>query len=293
MTVGVEPWQLPATLTVPAGEAAVPVVVLVHGSGPQDRDETIGPNKPFRDLAWGLATRGVGVLRYEKRTKEHGARMTADITVEEETIEDALLAIEAARSHPRAEGVILLGHSLGGMLAPEIAVRDGGLKGVILLAGTNRRFTDVVEEQLTYIGSLPSSGGPEAQARLKPLLDTLALLRSRELPPDAGVMSAPASYIYDLEDRDPLGMVRRVTVPVLVLQGGRDYQVTEEDLGRWREALAGRDDVTTRLYPDLNHLFMIGEGKATPEEYSRPGHVAEKVIEDIATWVKEGRLPAR
>lgn len=293
VTVGAAPWALPGTLTLPAGESRVPVVVLVHGSGPHDRDETIGPNKPFRDLAWGLASRGVGVLRYEKRTKVHGARMGESVTVDEEVIEDAVAAIEVARVQPRTAGVYLAGHSLGGMLAPEIAVRAGELDGVILLAGATRGMAEMIEEQITYIASLPASSSPAAQAQLRAVLDTVALLKKGELPPTARAMGAPASYVYDLDARKPLERVREVTAPVVVLQGGRDYQVTEVDLERWRQALAGRPDVETRLYPDLNHLFIEGQGRATPQEYMRPGHVAEKVVADIAAWVKDGRLPAR
>ncbi len=289
MVVGEAPWRLPATLTLPKAGESLPVLVLVHGSGPHDRDETIGPNKPFRDLAWGLATRGIAVLRYEKRTKAHAARLATlgTITVEEEVIADAVAALAVARAHERIDGnrVYLLGHSLGGMLAPEIAVRDGATAGVILLAGSNRPFGEVVAEQLTYIKSLPESAAPATQARLDAILDTVALLRAKSLPPEANVIGAPASYVYDLDQRDPLAAVKRVASPVLVLQGGRDYQVTEVDHERWRQALADRTDVQSKLYPELNHLFVAGRGKATPSEYAQAGHVAEAVVSDIAQWI--------
>jgi hypothetical protein len=98
-------------------------------------------------------------------------------------------------------------------------------------------------------------------------------------------MGAPAAYFYDLMQRAPLEFLAQVRAPVLVLQGGRDYQVTEKDFALWRNALAGRDDARFELYPDLNHLFMTGTGTATPEEYARAGHVDARVIEDIAEFV--------
>lgn len=296
VTVGSAPWELGGTLTVPSGSGPFPAVVLVHGSGPNDRDETIGPNRPFRDLAWGLAMRGVATLRYDKRTKVHGARMKSGaITVDEEVIDDAVQALSVARARPEidAERVYVAGHSLGGMLAPAIAVRDGQVAGAILMAGPARSVATLLVEQLTYIASLPESQPTEVQTQLQGMIEQAEKLKKHEAAPETMVMGAPASYTYDLDARDPVKAVRGVTAPVLVLQGGRDYQVTETDLGLWRDALSGRTDASTRLYPDLNHLFMEGAGKATPGEYARPGFVAEKVIEDVAEWVKTGGLPAR
>ena len=113
-------WSLPGTLTVPAGAGPFPAVVLVHGSGPNDRDETVEASKPFRDLAWGLASRGVAVLRYEKRTRQYAAKVAAmkSFTVQQETVDDAVAAAALLR-HTQGidpKRVFVLGHSLGAML---------------------------------------------------------------------------------------------------------------------------------------------------------------------------------
>ncbi|HSJ13258.1 MAG TPA: alpha/beta fold hydrolase [Longimicrobiales bacterium] len=288
--IGAEPWQVGGTLTVPRGVATSPVVVLVHGSGAHDRDETIGPSRPFRDLAWGLASRGVAVLRYEKRTWAHGSRMqNAAITVEEEVVEDALAALAVARAHARVDGgrVYLAGHSLGGILGPEIAVRDGALAGLVLMAGTPRPLPDVVIDQLAHLAGLESNAAPEAQAQIAEVRAVMERLRRRELPGDETAMGAKASYYYDLMDRPALDFLARVRVPVLVLQGGRDYQVTRVDYELWQQALAGREDARFEFYPELSHLFVEGTGTATPQEYlTTTGYVAARVIEDIAGFVK-------
>jgi hypothetical protein len=132
ITVGARDWPLPGTLTRPKGVSSPPLIILVHGSGPNDRDETIGPNTPFRDLAQGLASRGMAVLRYDKRTFAHKARLAkdpkavAEMTMNEEVIEDALATIAQARnlSGIDVSRVFVLGHSEGGTLTPLIAKRE-------------------------------------------------------------------------------------------------------------------------------------------------------------------------
>jgi hypothetical protein len=288
VVVGAEPWQLPGELAIPEGEGKHPVIVLVHGSGPHDRDETFGPNRPFRDLALGLASRGIGVLRYDKRTLVHGARMGRDITVEQEVIEDALAALRAARGHAASDParVYLLGHSLGAQLAPEIAARDTAIAGVILLAAPARPVSELMAEQFTYLGTLPQNAGEAAQAQLRAAQETLRRYREGALPDTASVFGARAAYLRDLDARDAVAAAARLRVPLLVLQGERDYQVTTEDFARWRAAFADRPGVTLRSFPSLNHLFLEGSGPPNPAEYSIPGHVAREVIETIAAWVR-------
>ena len=129
--VGNDEWKLPGGLTYPKEGGPFPVVVLVHGSGPHNRDESIGPNRPFRDLAWGLASEGVAVLRYTKRTKQYAKEiqlMSEKITVKEETIDDVLRAVITLRNEDEVninkDKIFVLGHSMGGMLIPRIGVHD-------------------------------------------------------------------------------------------------------------------------------------------------------------------------
>ena len=272
VTVGSGEWALPGTLSMPDGPTSG-AVVLVHGSGPNDRDETIGPNKPFRDLAWGLADRGVAVLRYEKRTRQYPAKLagTQNLTVREEAMDDALLAAALLRKHDRIDPkrVFILGHSLGGTLAPRLGAADPALAGLIILAGGTRRLLDAAREQLTYLGSL-NPGGPSVDESLKML-----------------VKAAPESYWKDLDAYNPGETAAKLTMPMLILHAERDYQVTMADLEGWRTALKGKSGITIKSYPTLNHLFMPGEGKSKPSEYEQPGHVADFVLDDISAWIRQ------
>jgi len=300
VTVGAEGWPLPGTLTLPKGPGPFPGLVLVHGSGPNDRDETIGPHKPFRDLAWGLASRGIAVLRYEKRTKIYGTRFLAEpgllasLTVREEVIDDALAAFAVLRSTPRiaADRVFILGHSLGGMLIPRIALSPGAetAAGFIIMAGLTRPVEDTMIQQMTYLFGLDGSLSDDDKAKLAELkrqAEQIKALTEADVGKEERLMNAAPAYWLDLRDDRPAEAVRKVVKPLLVLQGSRDYQVTMEDFNAWKTALAGRSDVEFKLYPRLNHLFSEGKGLPTPAEYTQmAGNVAPYVIEDIAAWIK-------
>jgi hypothetical protein len=299
VTVGEGEAALPGTLCLPAGEGPFPGLVLVHGSGPNDRDETVGAVKPFRDLAQGLATRGVAVLRYEKRTKAHpdqAAAMLARLTVQEEVIDDALAAVRLLRQMPRVapERVFVLGHSLGGMLVPRIAAQAPEAAGFVIMAGSTRPLEELFVEQMDYIARADGSLTDLERRQMREAQAMAERIRALE-PSDAGrtevLLGAAPTYWLDLRGYDPAEAAKAVERPLLVLHGGRDYQVTGKDLARWRNALEGQDNATIRAYPALNHLFVEGEGPGTPIEYERPAHVAEKAVTDLATWLKTGQLP--
>lgn len=296
VVVGQGEWALPGTLSMPAGEEPFPALVLVHGSGPQDRDESLGPNKPFRDLAWGLASRGIAVLRYEKRTRAHGGNVAAladTLTVQEETVDDALAAAALLRGtdgiDPRR--VFVLGHSLGGMLIPRIGSGDPDLAGLIVLAGTTRPLEDVVLDQVEYLSAVDGTVTDEERGVIEQVRAQVARVKdpglSPAMPPGQLPLGTPAAYWLDLRGYEPAQAARELPQPMLIIQGGRDYQVTMDDFRGWQDALADRADVTFKLYPALNHLMIAGEGVCSPAEYFVPGHVEQVVVEDIAGWIAE------
>jgi dienelactone hydrolase len=284
---------LGATLCVPEGDGPFPALVLVHGSGPNDRDETIGPNKPFRDLAWGLASKGIAVLRYEKRTKQYAAKLVARLstfTVSDETVDDALAAVDLLRHTEKIDQrrIFVLGHSLGGMLVPMIGIRDADIAGFVVLAGAARHLEDLMLEQVTYIAGLKGSL-TEAEknqiAETRKQVEKVKSLKASDAGSSKLIFNAPPSYWLDLKSYDPPEVAASLKQPMLILQGERDYQVTMTDFDRWKMGLQGRKNVAFKAYPDLNHLFMEGVGKSTPSEYEKVGHVAAYVIDDIAGWI--------
>jgi dienelactone hydrolase len=295
--IGHGQWVLPGTVSIPQGDGPVAAVLLVHGSGPQDRDETLPPNKPFRDLAWGLASQGIAVLRYEKRTKVYAAQMSSErdiLTVKEEVIDDALSAVAFLHDRPEvdAQQIFVLGHSLGGFLAPRIGSADPQIRGLIILAGSARPFEDVILDQMTYVLSLSVPDPVARQQQLEALKQQVELVKDPKRLPAAKAsdlpLGVPAAYWLDLNAYHPEKVAQTLTQPMLFLLGGSDYQVTQEDFQIWQDALGGRDDVQFRLYPGLSHLFMPVEGgqKATPATYTVAGHVAEEVVNDIGSWIK-------
>jgi len=288
-------WELPAVLTVPNSKGTVPAIILVHGSGPQDADETIGANKPFADLAYGLASQNLAVLRYVKRTKQYGAdsKSNKPFTVKDEVTDDVIAAVSLLAKMPeiKKKQIYVLGHSLGGMLAPRIAAEDPQVAGIIIMAGNARPLEKVVVDQVKYIASLTATVTPENQKQIERAEAIATQVESPLLKPTDVVgffgSPIPGSYFLDLRGYDPAKVAASLKIPILVLQGGRDYQVTNADYEIWQKALANDPQANFKLYPAYNHLFMKGgSGPAGPDDYSIAGNVSEDVITEIAKWIK-------
>lgn len=280
-------------MTIPAAAATenVPLLILVHGSGPHDRDETLGPNKIFKELAWGLAAQNIAVLRYDKRTLVYPEACAAlsSLTVYDETIDDVTAAVAACRTLGY-DRIYIAGHSLGGMLIPRIAAETPEVAGYIMLAAPARSLPDLMEEQYRYIYSLREPLSETDQAALEQTLQKIEAMRNVSADSDltaADLMGLPVSYLVDLQGYAPAVAAKSMQQPLLILQGEADYQVTMEDYALFADTVGGQDNVTMISYPRLNHIFMTTPyERSRPDEYQEQGCVEQQVIDDIAGFLK-------
>jgi alpha-beta hydrolase superfamily lysophospholipase len=281
--VGSDP-ALPGHLSTPLGAGPFPAAVLVGGSGPNDQDETLGPNKIFKDLAWGLASRGIAVLRYDKRTLQAPEGVSS---VREEYFDsfDQALALLAKDAQIDRARVVLIGHSEGAYLAPWMAEEHRSLAGIVLLSAPSRGLAGLIVEQEEYLVSL-DPGNPVLAKGLVEAKRERDRADSPDLKPDELVFNTPGSYFLSLRDYHPIQVAARMDLPMLFVQGDRDYQVSaERDFKPWKEGLSKKKNATFHLYPGLNHLLIAGEGPPSPKDYAQVSHLDAQVVDLIATWI--------
>ena len=292
--IGTGERALPGTLAIPKGEppsAGWPAVVLVHGSGPHDRDETIGPNRPFLDIARGLAAQGIAVLRYEKRSRARPQDFAERAyTIDDETTDEAVAAIAALRATEGIDPkrVFVFGHSQGGMLASRIALKAGDVAGLVLFAAPARPLLDILIEQnvrMAVLGDGKTSDAERAAIeRLK--LQVQTARKDGDAAAEALPMGLPASYWRSTDAVDPVVEAREAKLPMLVLHGARDIQVVDADWQRWRAGFHDDPKVAFKLYEKLNHLGIAGEGEGSLAEYGTPGQLDAQLIADVADWIE-------
>ncbi len=294
-------YPLKGILTLPDNlSAPVPAVVLVHGSGSSNMDEKVGKLTPFKDIAEGLANHGVATIRYDKRSFAHGLKMVMDksltITVKEETVDDAILATQLLKADSRIDSskVFIIGHSMGGMLAPRIDAEGGDYRGLIIMAGTPRRLEDAMKEQLgETLGQMNpimrKLAGGSVNKMLKKF-DGMYDLSDEEAKKIKIGNGATAYYFKDMGQPTVAEYLDKIHKPVLIMQGDKDFQVKADvDFVMYKEILKGREDVTFKLYENLNHAFVnsvYGTISKAKQEYNVEQHIGENVIADIAGWIK-------
>jgi len=298
LQVGRGEWAVDAVLTVPAGTAPAPAVVLMHGSGGGTKDGDVGPNKVYREMAWALGARGVAVLRYDKRLTAHAARARAlgrPLTMDEDQTDDG---VAAARLLQHTEGVDprrvhVLAVSQSTAVAADVAARvaqAGGppLAGLVLVSASARGPAQMIREQTAYGARVARQRGDSAGLREALAVQAEAERMARaDLPDSARVLGMDLGYWRSMDPRRTWRETAAFLAAggrVFVASGGRDFQTTAGDFAAWRRALAAHRGATFHRYADLNHLMQPGVGKMTPDEFERPMRLSPQFLDDVARW---------
>lgn len=274
---------LAGTLTRPRTGSPLPAVVLITGSGAQDRDQAIPMvrgYRPFREIADTLSRRGIAVLRLDDRgfgasTGDFASSTSADFA------DDVHAALAWLRARPDIDGARLglVGHSEGGLIAPLVAAADSTLAGIVLIAGPAQTGREIIEYQQRR--AIEASDLPPASR------DSAAVEAKRELEE----MAATQPWIRFFLEHDPLPTARQVRrTPVLILHGETDRQVTVEQAAVLAAAFreGGNPDVTVRVFPDINHL-MLPDPDGAPAGYAslEARNVAPAVLGELADWTAD------
>ena len=311
--------SLAGTLTLPPGQGPFPAAILLGGSGPNDRDESLAGHRPFLVLADHLTRKGIAVLRFDKRGIGKSTGDYANATMEDFTGDaEAALAYLKTRKEVDAKKIGLIGHSEGGMIAPLIAAHSGDVAWIILLAGPGLNGEETLLLQSELI--LKAAGLSDAQtatarefnkqayalvrqekdpanlqSKLSDLVKSSAM--SASLPPEAlesqvQLMATPWFRFY--LDYDPLPALQETLCPVLALNGGKDLQISpKENLAKIQKALqdSGNKDFQATQLPGLNHLFQHAPA-GLPNEYGEILEtMAPEALNAISDWVLKHTAP--
>ena len=269
--------------------------VLVSGSGPNGMDCAFGENRIFQQIAWGLAQQGVDVLRYDDRTYAYpwdSVALGNTLDIGYETVDDAVSAAALLKGMGY-EKVVVIGHSLGGMMAPAIVQESDGLyDGMVSMAGSPRSLAEISYDQnMLFIDTIPD--GELKEQNIQYVEQQLALAGTLDSMTEEQLLTTTvfgmsAYYLKSIEDYDIPDIALNLDVPILFLQGMSDWQVSyEKDHGAWMDILDGKENVQGQLYMGLNHLFCIpgqydGDGA---DYYMSQMTVNPSVIDDLAGFV--------
>lgn len=282
-------YVIPGTLTSPSGLSDYPLVIMVHGFGPSDRDLSIYANKPFQDLAWGLAEAGIASYRYDKRTYIRESIIDdTSFTVYDETINDAVTATNMAKElkEVNPNKVYILGFSQGGYLLPRIAEYLPDAAGYIFLSSPAEHMKNYIKEQYEYLAMEDGQISLSDNQIINQITEDISMLEMPfQIPDEQKVQGFHKDYWIDLYDYNPIQVARRINVPVLVQHGARDYQVTKKQYNLWYNAFFDSDNWNFHSYPELNHFMMEGEGNSYSSEYKANNYLNEQVIQDLANFI--------
>ena len=292
ITFGEGEYPITGILTLPKGVKKPPVVILVPGSGNHGLNEVAGMNRPFRDIAWGLAEKGIASIRYNERVALYPELLQKEkFTIQLDSLNDAGDAIEYALSSKKINNkkIFVIGHSLGGMMAPKIASEYKQVAGILILAGSPRKLEDISYDQIEdAVHNSKDIDEKTAKEYLENAKKEVKEIKALKKGSDKVLAGYPAHYWYSLNQIDIPATAKKLKIPMFIAQGSEDWQVfADKDYIQWQEVLKSKKNVTFKLYKGLNHLFVTSNGKTDVTEYNVPGNVDKKVINDMAKWIKK------
>lgn len=305
ITVKTGDLTMPGTLALPksTGEKRVPIAILLHDQGPQDRDLTYNGYKPNKDLAFGLGKRGIATLRYDKRTRLYQIKPEEmnSYTVNEETIADAVSAIQEVRALARkfpidTSKIFIVAPSLAAMVLPRIFRQDSmaspvsiRLAGAVMMALNYVKLHELMMPRFEHFSARDGLTVEEVkqQASIKRRIETV---ESSKLSLKTSVYDLPygipASYWIDLRSYNHVEAIAKLALPMLFLYAEQDHDIDFTANGlAWKTKLAGKSGVEWKSYSNLFHFFA--EGNGTVRDYDRKGNVDTAVIMDIADWIEK------
>jgi dipeptidyl aminopeptidase/acylaminoacyl peptidase len=275
---------LAGTLTLPKGASAsksVGAIVTISGSGQQNRDSELpfGGYRPFRQLADSLARRGIAVLRMDDRgVGESGGTFKGSTSAD--FGEDARAGLAYLRTRPEIEAKRLgvLGHSEGAVITPMVAAKEPDLKAIVLLAGVAEPPRSALAFQMKNIIEHDTSLTPETRAE-----------RIAAIPQRIDGMMAADPWMKFFLTIDPAANMRKVKTPVLILTGANDKQAVPEQVALEEAAFkeGGNKDVTAKVVPGVNHLF-VEDADGFPGNYAKlpaPVVMRADVVEMVTDWL--------
>ncbi|MGN8215878.1 alpha/beta hydrolase family protein [Halococcus salifodinae] len=295
VTIDAEDVTLNGLLTAPEDRNPVPGVVLVHGAGVHDPDGTVDNSKILKDIAWRLATKGIASLRYEKRLANNEVPDNA-LTLDAVVTDDAVAAVDrlATVDDVHEDALFIAGHSQGGMCAPRIADRHGGVAGVVNLDGSpnpnlNPEHADIIRYEFEIDGDLDE----EQAAQLEEDRETLRRIAEGEFDDDETIMGRPGVWHRSLGEYDPVSTASSLNVPMLALMTFSADEETQPELAAfsrnryetWRDADLPEGS-RAECYMNVDHYFQSVTPPTTPLSLYFGGNVAENVIDDLNEWIQ-------
>lgn len=285
---------LSGTLSLPEHTKKTPLVIIIPDAGPTDADG-IYVSKPYKDIATGLASNGFAVFRYNKRSLSNGFNFSQNkfngnqFTPQEDVLDDLQAAIDLLKQNANIDStkIYLLGHGEGAYLAPYVASKNPFIKAIILMNGNANHPLEMMIDQNAYLVKIlphKKEQFDEDNAKAK------IVLKHKVKPTTSYTLlphDIPAKYWLWIAKYNQIKVAKKLTIPIFIMQGARDYQVDKKNFYNWQKKLHNNKNVSFKIYEKMNHIMHEGVGESTYSEYAIMRHIPFEVINDLQVWLHQ------